>query len=251
MAHSVTQTISLSYDALLAVLYPQRCEVCGGSVERRALGVACEQCWKSTRLFNSESLICWKCGRPSLREVSVAKREDVSCHRCEDETFASARACGVYEGALRASVLALKREPHIPERLKSLLVQTQTKYPLCSATRIIPVPLHPERLKARGFNQAEVIATALSRACGVQLDTASLVRTQYVERHRAGMDVKDRRKSVDNAFEVVHPNLVRSEKVLLVDDVFTTGATASACATALLQAGVEEVFVVTIARPVY
>lgn len=96
-----------------------------------------------------------------------------------------------------------------------------------------------------------MIAEKLSLASGLPLDNISLVRTSHTERHRAGMDATDRLKTVDNAFRVAHPALVAGENVLLVDDVFTTGATVSSCAKALLAAGAAEVFVLTVARPAY
>jgi len=85
---------------------------------------------------------------------------------------------------------------------------------------------------------------------GLQCDEVSLIRTVYSERHRAGMDAKGRRDSVASAFSVRYPRLIEDESVLLVDDVFTTGATVSACSVALLAAGAREVFVLTIARTV-
>ena len=154
------------------------------------------------------------------------------------------------QGALRASVLALKREPFISQRLVSLLVETQGRAPLDRATRVIPVPLHPDREKARGFNQAAVIGSALARAVRLPFDEVSLIRTVHSERHRAGMDARGRRETVAEAFSVRYPRLIEGDRVLVVDDVFTTGATVSACAAALMAAGAEEVFVLTIARPV-
>jgi len=156
----------------------------------------------------------------------------------------------VYEGALRASVLLLKRQPTICPKLRDLLLTTQQQSPLNQATRIIPVPLHAEREQTRGFNQATLIGRALSGATSLPLDEVSLVRNRHTDRHRAGMDAKGRRETVADAFKVTHPALVAGERVLLVDDVFTTGATVSSCASALLAAGATEVFVLTIARPV-
>jgi ComF family protein len=182
--------------------------------------------------------------------VSPEQREQVRCRRCEDDAFTAARACGVYEGALRASVLLLKRDPHLCRKLVEQLINTQQQYPLSEATRIVPVPLHPERQKARGFNQAAVIAQELSRAISLPYDEISLIRTRHTDRHRAGMDAKGRRETVADAFRVAYPALVAAERVLLVDDVFTTGATVSSCARTLLDAGATEVFVLTIARPV-
>jgi ComF family protein len=165
------------------------------------------------------------------------------------EAFTAARACGAYEGALRASVLALKREPHVASRLARLMFETQQRAPLKDATRIVPVPLHPERMRERGFNQAAALAAALARSTGLPLDEWSLVRILHTTRHRAGMDASARRESVQGAFEARRPRLIKGERILLVDDVFTTGATVSACASALKAAGAQEVFVLTVARP--
>lgn len=241
---------NLCYDSLLTVVYPQPCLVCGRSVESRAFGVACKTCWRQTRLFTAEDTLCWKCGLLSLGTVSHEKREHVRCRHCDDAAFTVARACGAYDGALRVSILALKREPHLCSRLVKLIASSQQQNPLNQATRIVPVPLHPARQRTRGFNQAVVIATALSRATSIVLDQVSLVRTSHTDQHRAGMDVRDRRKTVESAFEVLYPALIEDERVLLVDDVFTTGATVSSCAQALHEAGAAEVFVLTIARPV-
>ncbi|MFN2493014.1 MAG: phosphoribosyltransferase family protein [Pyrinomonadaceae bacterium] len=244
------RTANLLYDSMLAVMYPQACELCGASVESRALGVACAACWDHTHIFNKQETLCWKCGLPSIGTVASHMRQDVRCRRCDDDGFSAARACGVYEGALRASVLILKQQPHLCRKLSELLCEAQRQEPLGNATRIIPVPLHSEREKIRGFNQARVIGRELSRVVCLPLDDVSLVRTRHTHRHRAGMDAKGRQETVDDAFRVSYPALISGERVLLVDDVFTTGATVSSCAKALLRAGAEEVFVLTIARPV-
>jgi ComF family protein len=236
------------YDAALSLIYPQECAVCGSSVESRADGVACAACWQKTRTFGEESLICWKCGVLAPGAVPEEKRVEVCCRRCDAEPFTAARACGAYEGALRASVLFLKREPHVATRLARLLFDTQRREPLGSATRIVPVPLHPERLRERGFNQAAMLGHALAERAHLPLDEWSLVRTVHIERHRAGMDSRARRETVESAFQVRRTRLVEGERILLIDDVFTTGATVSACASALKEAGAQDVFVLTVAR---
>ena len=245
----IQTAVNTCYDSLLSIIYPQSCAVCGGSVESRKFGVACERCWEKTQLFTEQVTVCWKCGLPSVGSVAVEKREQVRCRRCDHNAFTAARACGTYEGALKASILALKREPHLCRHVVELISLAQRRQPFTCATRIIPVPLHPKRQKTRGFNQAALLATALSRANSTILDESSLVRTSHTEQHRAGMDARDRQKTVESAFEVLCPAVIQGERVLLVDDVFTTGATVSACSRALLDAGAAEVFVLTLARP--
>jgi ComF family protein len=180
--------------------------------------------------------------------VDREKRKMIRCRRCDDAAFTGARACGVYEGALRASILNLKREPHVVRRLAQLTFELQRREPLDTADLIIPVPLHPERERERGFNQSSLLARELASLSNLPLDEHSFVRHVHTERHRAGMDSIARRQSVAKAFAVRHPKLVAGQNVLLVDDVFTTGATVSACAAVLKDAGAEGVFVLTLAR---
>lgn len=246
----LTKATNLILDGLLTLIYPQSCAVCRQSVESRHLGIACADCWAGTQLFAGTDTICWKCGAPSLGAIAAEKRTDVRCRRCDNDAFTVARACGAYEGALRAAVLALKREPNISRHLLSLLAETQQRSPLDQATRVLPVPLHPDREKERGFNQATVIGRQLALRARLPFDDRSLIRTSHSAKHRAGMDATGRRASVASAFAVNYPRLVAGEKILLVDDVFTTGATVSACAQVLLSAGAESVLVLTIARPV-
>ncbi|CAN5686175.1 ComF family protein [soil metagenome] len=246
----LTRAVNSIYNGLLSLIYPQACSLCGASIEDRYLGVACAQCWRETRTFTTMDILCWKCGALSFGTIAPEKRNQVRCHSCDSDAFTAARACGAYEEALRASVLALKREPYISQRLVSLMVETQARAPLDSATRIIPVPLHPARERVRGFNQAAILGSQLARVVRLPFDEVSLIRTAHSERHRAGMDARGRRDTVAEAFRVRYPRLIEEERVLLVDDVFTTGATVSACAEALMASGAKEVFVLTIARPV-
>ncbi|HKP35932.1 MAG TPA: ComF family protein [Pyrinomonadaceae bacterium] len=240
--------VSGLYDSVLALVYPQACAVCGDSVESRHDGVACAGCWAGTRVFNEGDTVCWKCGALSLGSIAREKRDTVRCGQCDNDEFTHARACGLYAGALRASVLALKREPHVARRLAKVLWEAQKRSPLNNAEVIVPVPLHPDRERARGFNQAALLAHELARLTHLAVDEYSVARSLHTERHRAGMDAKARRESVDGAFVVRHPKLISGRRVLLVDDVFTTGATVSACAAVLKEAGAAEVNVLTIAR---
>lgn len=236
-------------DAALALLYPRDCEGCGSLVESNALGAACSACWSRTRIFSPDDTLCRKCGALLDEAAREGQLEEVFCGRCGQESFTAARAVGAYEAALRASVIALKRDPFVPARLAALLYRTALQPPLDSATRIIPVPLHPDRLRARGFNQAAELGRSLSSMTNLPLDEVSLARRRYTERHRALMDERARRESVQDAFQVLRPRLMEGEHVLLVDDVYTTGATASACASALLGAGASGVYALTVARP--
>lgn len=238
-------------DSALAVVYPQACVVCGESVESRRDGIVCARCWKETRIFTGEETICHKCGLLAQKDIKTEERIETFCRRCCEDEFDVARAIGVYEGALRASILALKKKPFVSQHLAELLFETRQREPLNRATQIIPVPLHEDRLKERGFNQAAVLARALSALTKIPAHESCVVRVIHSEKHRSGMDAKARHESVNGAFIVMNPRIVEGEKILLVDDVFTTGATVSACARSLKEAGASEVFVLTVARPTF
>jgi ComF family protein len=236
------------YDALLTLAYPQICAICCRSVEQRKFGVVCEACWNATRIFTGSETICWKCGVPAVAEVRPELRDQVRCRRCDSQSFNAARAVGSYEGALRESVLLLKQQPHLAQHLEALLVAAAMRDPLNTSSRIIPVPLHAKRMRTRGFNQASLIAQVLSKRLKLPSDEVSVLRVSGSEKYRAGLDAKGRQDTVAGAFEVRYPRLVANEAILLVDDVFTTGATVSACAEVLAKAGAKTVFVLTIAR---
>jgi len=246
--NSISSIVSNLYDGGLSLVYPQSCAVCSRSVESRHDGVVCDACWKATRVLSESDTFCWKCGALSRAQIIEEKRQSIRCGKCDDEAYTAARACGAYEGALRALILQLKRERHVCRRLVALMYEAQRREPLNRADLIVPVPLHADRERERGFNQSVVLGRELSLVSGLPLDEHSAVRLIHTERHRAGMDAKARQRSVTGAFAVRHTDLIAGRSVLLVDDVLTTGATVSACARALRDSGADDVFVLTIAR---
>jgi ComF family protein len=239
-------SLSAVYDACLTLIYPQICRLCEKSVESRADGVVCRACWRKTRAFNGTEILCEKCGA-FLRE-SGGEKFTTFCRRCDAEDFDSARAVGLYEHALLATVLNLKKTPFVPLKLENLFFEAFLKSPFTDATRIIPVPLSKRRLSERGFNQASLLAKILTRATDLPLDEQSLIRKIHTPQHRAGMDKKARVESVRDAFEVTRPRFIKDENILLIDDVFTSGATAANCAKALKNKGARAVYVLTVAR---
>jgi ComF family protein len=242
-------------DGLLGLAYPEECRVCGGAVESWDDGVACAACWNDSNVTKLiDGSVCAKCGVLMSRSIADAQPSRPNagsrlCGMCSDLPFTAARACGVYSGALEASILFLKVNPHICSRLRSLIAGTVSEHRVSLASElVVPVPLHRLREKQRGFNQAAIIAKAISGKFKLQHDDRSLVRTKPTERHRAGMDATDRAKSVEQAFAVSTRRMIAGASVLLIDDVYTTGSTICAAARSLLEAGARQVKVLTIAR---
>jgi len=146
---------------------------------------------------------------------------------------------------------ALKSSPDLSESIRTRLLESFSSFGLADADVIIPVPLSKKRYLERGYNQAAVIGSFLSVETAIQFDGASLERTVHTPMHRVGMDRKAREITVKKAFSVVRPRLLQGRSVVLVDDVLTSGATASACARILKKNGSGRVSVFTLARAVY
>ncbi|MGD9563392.1 MAG: ComF family protein [Pyrinomonadaceae bacterium] len=237
--------LSFVTDHLLSLFYPQRCGACGRLVEKVGFGVACRECWRSTALFDASDALCPKCG---LLLAAAAARSFSTCKDCDKHDYDIARAAGVYEKALAASVLHLKRTPNVPAAVRTGLINAFDRAELPNELTLVPVPLSKQRLIERGFNQASLLARVIARHSGLPVDEYSLVRNHDTPMHRAAMDRKAREATVKNAFSVVRPNLIKGRNILLVDDVMTSGATASYCAKALKKGGAGRVYVLTLAR---
>jgi ComF family protein len=155
-------------------------------------------------------------------------------------------ATGGGSSPLATAVQALKYRGRriVAQALGDLLAE---RYPFTSDVLLVPVPLHVRRLRERGYNQALLLARALGRARALPVRPAVLARTRAT-RGQPGLGAGARRRNLAEAFTVVDAAAVRSRRIVLVDDVLTTGATADACAAALLAAGASRVDVYTAGR---
>jgi ComF family protein len=236
-------------DGLFALSYPTPCRVCGKIVDSWDDGIACAECWEISA-WPATTQFCGKCELPL--PATLAPLSNQYCGTCDETAFTRARAGGPYSGAWRESVIWMKSHPQIAprieKRLQTLFTELAEIDPIDS---ILPIPLHPRRQAERGFNQAEVIALALSRATDVRLNLTSLERVRATSPHRAGLDAIERKRSLQGAFRVRAPRLIAGRAVLLIDDVMTTTATVHEAAAALCAAGAKSVSVLTLARVAY
>jgi len=234
-------------DSFLSVLYPEECRVCGGEVDSLFNGVACSNCWNTTKIFTGTETLCSKCGAFLFDEWS---KHPTFCRKCDDQDFDAGRAVGLYEKALAASVLSLKKTPRLFRRTKTLLAEAAGRISDPTPDLVLPIPLSPRRLHDRGFNQAAIIGKVISAELGIPLDESTLIRRVDTPMHRAGMDRKARGMTVKNAFAVSRPKLIEGKNILLADDVLTSGETVSSCAKILKKNGAARVDVITLARAV-
>jgi ComF family protein len=239
-------SFSRIFNAALTLLYPTACRVCGAAINSLADGVSCAACWQAA---NTDWLMAAHCGKCDAKLTHSARAGQ--CPHCQKAAFTVARACGAYDTAWLANLMQLKRHPHLPRQIRDALLETYDRHDIlhdCQA--ILPVPLHEARYNERSFNQAELIADALAAHTGLPVIATCLVRAKATERHRVGMGVEERAKSLHKAFRVRAPRLVENKILLIVDDVMTTGSTAHEMAETLLKAGAREIKVLTLARAV-
>jgi ComF family protein len=261
-------------DALVSLAYPANCRLCGNSIESMDDGVACARCWNDTTLtvLFDRRRICAKCGAPleapwssspwagSVNGSPVDPGDHAggpapACAWCEDSPLTAARACGSYSGAIEASILFLKAHPHLCKRLRRIVESTCLRSATALAcTMVAPIPLHQSRQRERGFNQANLIAALVSKAYALPMEPGLISRSKQTTRHRAGMDSEDRARSVERAFIAKYDRRIAGASILLVDDLYTTGATLNEAASVLLKAGATTVKAFTLARaniPIY
>lgn len=230
-------------EPLLSALFPERCPACQQFVDLPSRGPLCSACWAALPRHTAAACAC---GAP----LGAAG----ACGRCRRGRAGWSRgvSLGPYEGALRALVLELKYRSRrrVAERLAELLaVESGSAGLLEPGVVLVPVPLHPRRLRERGYNQAALLAAALGRRLGLGCEPLALVRRRETP-PQAGLSAAARRRNVAGVFAVRRPARVAGRVVALVDDVVTTGATARACAAALRAAGTREVRLVSVARVV-
>ena len=160
-------------------------------------------------------------------------------------------ALGLYEGTIREAIHQLKYEgkAFLAKSLVGLLDKGYPFIEYASYDLLVPVPLHRKRLRERGFNQALLLGRAFERRIGVSCTGFALKKTRWSE-PQIHLSPKEREGNVKGSFAVVDPEEVRGKRVLLLDDVMTTGSTVNECARELLKAGAEEVDVFTLARAV-
>lgn len=239
------------FHSLFSVLFPDQCRVCGEQLAELTRVPVCRPCLDGLQPLSAGAGLCNCCGLP-LEAVPAGGL----CGRCaaDEYEFAQARSFGAYEGALREVLHLFKYQGMRPlaaplaERMARVFREQQWEQ--AGFRWLVAVPLDAARRRQRGYNQAELLARELGRRVGLPLlaDACRRVRTTAPQ---TGLTRAQRMENVRGAFGPGRrAGLLAESDVLLVDDVLTTGATLSACARALRQAGARRVSALTVARTV-
>ena len=244
-------------DSLFATLFPADCRICGEPLIRISRLPVCAACLDSIHPIAGAR--CSVCGGRILTGYALQEPGgEVLCGVCRrlEPPFAKASAYGSYEGGLRDLIHMLKYQGVRPaanvlgRMLAEAIADLEAGW-APAPVLVIPVPLSSAKFRARRFNQAELIArTALKLIAsrgGYALATGVLERSRDTQ-SQIGLTPHQRRANMRGAFRVQDRGKLSGREVLLVDDVFTTGATASECARVLRRAGAARVWVATVAR---
>jgi competence protein ComFC len=235
--------------ALVSVVFPADCRLCKRLLTRASRIPICGECLTAFQKVSDER--CAGCGQPWLVAGEAQGREQI-CRECKAQKYAfdAARSYGIYEGALARAIVLMKYEKIEPlgtwfgKRLDEV-VRAEGKR--LEADIVVPVPLHRQREKERGYNQVDLFGRSLARRLGLAYRPVLLKRAKpRPEKHLLRQE--ERWEAVRGAFAMENGGRVDNSRILLLDDVMTTGATLDACTRVLREAGAKSVLAVTIAR---
>ncbi len=234
------------YRAFLDLIYPPACLLCKKNLPPQTEGDAlCLSCLNKIE-FNAPPF-CQKCSR-SLD----AQQKETVCRQCQSIPYHFDRiwAATVYNQTMQDLIHLFKYRDKTALRKTFLklifLFIERYQIDLRPMDVVIPAPLHPARLRERGFNQSLMLSEGISKKFSIPLPVGSLIKKRHT-RHQALLGKKERWTNIHGAFTITSPSVFKDKSVLVVDDLLTTGATASEIARTLKENGAKSVYVLTLA----
>ena len=232
---------------LLHTIFPTQCAACDDSLWDDPIPFFCRHCW--SRITPIPPPSCPRCARPFPSPTSLSHSPDHVCGACRKHPPAYHQAWTpyAYQSPLKEAIglLKYKGKTQLAPSLGQLMARTG---PLATTIdAIVAVPLHPDRLREREFNQSLLLARYLGRQWKLPVLTNLLIRTKPT-RPQTSLTRRERLKNLRRCFVVTSPSVIEGKHLLVVDDVFTTGTTVNECAKTLRKAGAQSVYVQTLAR---
>ena len=231
----------MTFNSILDLLYPRRCLLCN-HIRPYGGSDVCEECMKALKPVKSPC--CMKCGKP------IDNDEDEYCGDCKKhpKSFKRGFPAFLYEGAIKASLydFKYKNQRNYAEFYSRSIVQMYGKQlKSLGIDGIVPVPVYSRKRRMRGYNQAELLAEKIGRNLDIPVYPDYLERVVDTSPQKELND-KERMKNLKNAFKIGQ-NKIKLKKILLVDDIYTSGATIEACTKVLLSASTEAVYYTSVA----
>lgn len=236
---------------LVGLFLPADCKICGQALEPLNFSYICENCWDKVKWLKMPH--CSRCGKPFPASFAFQEVPSLLCVECRQDSSSFKRIFvpTLYEGVMKEAIHLLKyrRKKGIMKRLEKILkiYFFQTDLPFSKFDLVVPIPLHRKKLKERGFNQAELLARVIATHFGLKLVKNSLKRVKATK-SQASLSKKQRIGNIKGAFQFRNEDKFRAKKILLIDDVYTTGTTVREAARVLRKAKAREVYIFTLAR---
>jgi len=237
--------VQSSLNAALAFIYPEVCQICESERSTATEGFVCARCWRTVRFVRPP--FCDRCGLPFEGDITTK----FVCSNCNDVKlyFRCARSATVSEGATREAIHRYKYQRALwfePFLADLLIREAAPELKKEKWDWLVPIPLFPAKQREREFNQAERLAQRLSVATGIPVNTR-LIRRVQPTRTQTQLNRAERSANMRSAFAACDDEL-DGERIILIDDVLTTGSTTNACARVLRKMGAGDVMVWTVAR---
>ena len=233
----------------LRFVLPVECIACGHSLSTDPVPFFCSACWQTIRPLQHP--VCARCDQPFVSPAATTYTPNHQCQPCQEQPpdFQRAWTLFPYLPPLREAICSFKyRGKHtLAQPLARLMISVLPSG--IDVDVIIPVPLHSTRLRAREFNQSLLLADQLSRHLVRPVSATNLVRIAATD-PQTTLTRQARLRNLRKAFEIRRPQELVGKRILLVDDVFTTGTTLNECAKALRKTGAGPIFALTLARTV-
>lgn len=240
-------------EGLLNFVFPLDCKICEKPIRESKGYSICEDCFKTIELI--ERPYCAKCGKPLIPTDFFKQNREILCLDCKRKkySFEFSRSTGIYDKVLKKCIHLFKYygEKKLAKPLGKLMVDSLVKNDEFKRKidLIIPVPLHRNDLKKRGFNQSVLLGKVTGDYLSIPVRENVLIKKKLTP-FQVNLSKKERKINILGAFSVEKPEEIKGKNILILDDVFTTGATVEECTKELMKARAKNIFVLTLARTV-